>query len=213
MAFDYTTGVPNPPNSPSVDVVNMQQNTNTINSWVAVDHVGFNDGRGGTHLQSTYNTLLSASPTTSATQGAVFTNTIGSDIELMYRHKSNGSVVQLTGLAASLGYKGYQILPGGLIFQWGFVNGTHTPDFHFNPGDVGTAGNGRLVTFSIPFPNKIVNVTCNVNFNSNTAGSPSSGSAMIVAPNYFKTTLSDFEWQISGSGGSYTVFYWFAIGF
>lgn len=55
MSFTYTTGVPNPPNLPAIDVGPMQVNTNSINSIIAVDHVGFNTSGGGKHLKVTFN--------------------------------------------------------------------------------------------------------------------------------------------------------------
>ena len=53
-SFPYTTGIPNPPNDPSVDAPNMQTNTNTIASWVNIDHYGFGIGVGGKHQIVTF---------------------------------------------------------------------------------------------------------------------------------------------------------------
>jgi hypothetical protein len=61
MSFTYTTGIPNPPNDPSVDVPNMQTNTNTINSWTEVDHIGFNNGLAGQHTHITFPNVQSGS--------------------------------------------------------------------------------------------------------------------------------------------------------
>ena len=54
MTFPYTAGIPNPPNNPSQDVPVMQTNANTINSWVQVDHTGFNNANAGIHKQVTF---------------------------------------------------------------------------------------------------------------------------------------------------------------
>ena len=206
--FPYTDNVPNPPNSPSVDVVNMQRNTNSISGIIALDHVGFGVPNGGTHNQSTYNTLVSGNPTTSTTQGAVYTNTVGTDIELMYIHKDSLNPVQLTGPSSLSGFKGYQFLPGGLIIQWGFIKGTHGSDNHFNPGDSGS------VTFPLAFPNRIFTVNTTMNYNTDTGSVPASTSAFIISLDYAPTgtTQTGFNWTASGSGGSYTVFYWTALG-
>lgn len=51
MSFPYVRGVPNPPNNPSQDVGSMQNNTNTIDDWVKVDHIGFRESSGGHHKQ------------------------------------------------------------------------------------------------------------------------------------------------------------------
>ncbi len=207
-SFPYQNNVPNPPNSPSVDVVSMQTNTNSISGIIAVDHVGFGVPEGGTHNQSTYN--AGTDPTTLVTQGAVYTKTVGSDIELFYRHKSDGSVVQLTGVSSLSGFTGYQFLPGGLIIQWGFKNGPHGANHTFNPGDSGS------VTFPLMFPSRVFTITTNMNYNTDLGqpGVPANGSAMIVAIDYSAagTTQTGFNWQVAGSGGSYTVFYWTALG-
>ena len=63
MSFPYTTGIPNPPDNPSSDVSNMQTNTNTINSWVAVDHIGFNNAAGGLHKQVSFAINQASLPT------------------------------------------------------------------------------------------------------------------------------------------------------
>ena len=53
MSFPYTRGIPNPPVDPSVDAPNMQTNTNSIDDWTSVDHIGFNQSLGGQHSQVT----------------------------------------------------------------------------------------------------------------------------------------------------------------
>ena len=54
MSISYNLNIPNGPDNPSTDQPNMKTNTNSISSFVAVDHVGFNSSSGGTHLQTTY---------------------------------------------------------------------------------------------------------------------------------------------------------------
>lgn len=51
----YNPNVPNPPNNPSSDVGDMHTNAAAINTWVAVDHTGFNTGAipSGQHKQVT----------------------------------------------------------------------------------------------------------------------------------------------------------------
>ena len=205
--FTYDTNVPNPPNSPSVDVVNMQINTNSIAGIIATDHVGFGVPDGGTHNQSTYN--AGSNPATSATQGAVYTKTSGTDIELFYRHKSSGLVTQITGPQVVSGFTGYQFLPGGLILQWGFKNGTNDGVKHtFHPGDTGS------VTFPLMFPSRVFTVNTTMNYDTSTGSAPASTSAFIISLDYSAagTTQSGFDWKASGSGNSYTVFYWTALG-
>ena len=54
MSITYTTNIPLASNNPSNDQPNMQVNTNAINSWVQIDHVGFNASNGGEHKQVTF---------------------------------------------------------------------------------------------------------------------------------------------------------------
>lgn len=203
--FIYTRDIPDAAHNPSTDQPDMKINTDSIDDLIQVDHYSFNDNNGGFHKQSTY--VAQADPTTGVLQGATYTKNVGAGVtQLFYRRESNGTVIRLTG-DTSAGFNGYTFLPGGIIIQWGFQNGTHSGVNHtFNPGDTGTT------SFPITFPNQIFNVTTNVNFNSNTAGAPSASSALIIAPDYFNTNTSGFSWKAGGSGGSYTVFYWFAIG-
>jgi len=51
MTITYTNNIPLASNNPSNDQPNMQTNTNAINSWVQIDHVGFNASNGGQHKQ------------------------------------------------------------------------------------------------------------------------------------------------------------------
>jgi hypothetical protein len=63
MSFSYDGTIPNPPDDPADDVDQMQMNSASISSIIAVDHVGFNSlgpinappGSGGQHLQVTFN--------------------------------------------------------------------------------------------------------------------------------------------------------------
>ena len=54
MSITYTVNIPFASNNPSTDQPNMEQNTNAINSWVQIDHVGFNASNGGEHKQVTF---------------------------------------------------------------------------------------------------------------------------------------------------------------
>jgi hypothetical protein len=58
-SIPYTNNVPNPSNYPANDVNSMQQNTNSINSIVAIDHYTFADTNAGQHKQLTMPTITS----------------------------------------------------------------------------------------------------------------------------------------------------------
>lgn len=56
MSFNYNTGIPAAQNNPSNDQPNMLTNTDSINNWVQVDHIGFNDAvNSGKHKEVTLN--------------------------------------------------------------------------------------------------------------------------------------------------------------
>lgn len=107
MSFPYTTGLPNPPDNPSNDVSGMQQNTNTIDSYVAVDHVGFNNSAGGQHQQVTLpNNNTPSSP--AALASVIYTGpgtALNSASQLFY--VNSAITVQLSCVRA-----------------WGFITGT-----------------------------------------------------------------------------------------
>jgi hypothetical protein len=211
-ALPYTRGVPNPPNSPSSDVQSMQTNTNSAADIWQADHFAFAANDPGIHKQSRYETKVSSDVATTATQGAVYTKTINSVVELVYRQNSSATPIQLTGGSSLSGFIGYQFLPGGLILQWGFVFGSHDGGIKhtFAPGDTGT------VTFPFVFPSRVFTVQTTMNYNTDTSGgnTPASGSSFIISLDYSVagTTNASFDWRAAGSGGSYTVFYWTALG-
>ncbi len=74
MSFPYTTGIPNPTNSPQQDVPNMQINTNTISDWVAVDHVGFGNSTSGQHTKLTFPNVLAIPPAPTGDKSIIYTS-------------------------------------------------------------------------------------------------------------------------------------------
>lgn len=54
MSFPYNTDIPAANNDPSDDQPLMRQNTNSINSLIAVDHVTFGNATGGQHNKVTF---------------------------------------------------------------------------------------------------------------------------------------------------------------
>lgn len=76
-SFPYITGIPNPPNDPSVDAPNMQINTNTVNAWVQVDHIGFGVATGGKHNQVTFPGATTPAPGAQSGLTAVVQNLAG----------------------------------------------------------------------------------------------------------------------------------------
>ena len=117
--FTYNNNVPDAPNDPADDQPLMRVNTNSIASFLAVDHFGFNNNDGGTHEQCTFPARASG-PTTTSTQGAVYTKDVSGEIHLFYRRESDGAEIQLTTSQTPLqAQNGYSFLPGDILLQWG----------------------------------------------------------------------------------------------
>ena len=143
MSFPYNRNLPNPPDDPSEDVSGMRENAGTINSWVAIDHVGFNNSQGGYHNKATFIDQGSSSPSGVSMADVLYAKTVNSVVEL-WLQRATGSAIQLTNgnvLAAS---NGYSFLPGGLILQW-----LETP----------TSVGGTPFSFPLSFPTNVFAVT------------------------------------------------------
>jgi hypothetical protein len=104
------------------------------------------------------------------------------------------------GANQSLATSGHQVLPGGLIWQWGFV-----------AAGVGT-GNSDAVTFPIPFPTAVFNVQLTIQHA--TAGSSGGLDAAFLEDSVTTTGFTfSRRFEAGGSGGVSTQpTYWFAIG-
>lgn len=142
MSFTYTTGIPNPPNDPSQDVSGMQTNTNSISSWVDVDHVGFNNSLGGKHLQVTI-PAPQVAPTVTGAVGVVSTQALA-NTELFFTNATKNVQITNSSLTAS---SGQGMLPGGLQIRAGTGASTSL---------------GNPISISPPFPNGFISVVaCN----------------------------------------------------
>lgn len=181
--FIYVPNIPNAQNQVASDVPNMQINTNSIENWTAVDHIGYNtsNGQGGYH--NVIRVVPQGSdPSTISGIGQVYTKTVSSDQELFYK-SGGGAVTQLTisGVTPSPMPTGYSILPGGIIIQWG----------------VNTVGSGTtVVSFPISFPNNAFNLQI----------SPTQEPATYTA---LSTDFGLSSFKITTSGMK---FYWIVIG-
>jgi hypothetical protein len=71
MSFPYNPNIPAANNAPTNDQDPMQKNFNSINDWVAVDHVGFTTN-GGTHNRVTFNGF-NVPPTPASTNSVLYT--------------------------------------------------------------------------------------------------------------------------------------------
>lgn len=131
-AYSYNNGVPATNNDPSVDQPNMLINTQSINSIIATDHVGFNStgpagGIGGQHLQCTFNgNNVPSLPATLATLFANNQDGNGNNLPnglsqlFAYSGSAAQSQLQYTLNSSSTTY-GSVMLFGGLIMKFGTV--------------------------------------------------------------------------------------------
>lgn len=91
----FTLNAPNPDDSPAAQQAALSTNTNLINTFFGTDHVPFTDAvNQGEHKQITYTEPLSVAPVPVGTKAALYTATINSETELIY--KNSGNTYQLT---------------------------------------------------------------------------------------------------------------------
>jgi len=226
----YTTNIPFSSNNPSSDQPIMEQNTNSINSVMSVDHSAFNtsDSTGGYHaiihqpvtlqaITRSWNAVTRVfNPAVTNTSGlnqiiaANYTpDTLGgvADTQL-FGLTGAGGVSQLTG--NSVGTDGWCWL-GGILIQWGLVNGTHgSAPKNFNGGDTGAITFKNRVSGAIPFPSACFSVWTQFNYNSS-APSSTSGVGNVTIDT---TTITNtgFTWTAITNSAKYTQFFWIAIG-
>lgn len=208
----YNPGVPTGSIPLNQDYLNLQNNFTAADDIFGVNHIKFSNAT----AQKGYHTAIalvpqSPIPPAIVGYGQLYCRTLNdlySTDQTLYYKTGGDLVTQLTRnfQPDASSNQGYTFLPGGLVFQWGFVNGTKQADLHFDPGDNG------IVTFNVS----------NINFASTcfavwaqpmytSTGVPASTSASIIAIDRGFTNTA-FSWKIVGSGGSYTRFFWFAIG-
>ena len=99
----YIKDIPQPGDSPGVDSQPaFLENFRQLDSQYGTvgDHVAFEaTSNNGKHKKVTL-VDLAGDPITTATEGAVYTNTLGARIEAFYRYPSSGDITQLTWIKA-----------------------------------------------------------------------------------------------------------------
>src|SRR6185312_13346579 len=137
--FTYTTGIPATNNNPSTDQPNMLINTNSIDSLIQVDHVGFNTNGSGIHKQVRLGNQ--AAPGIGDGNADLYANNPIAQSWPFWQN-ANGITYQIIGAnanadAATASFAGYgafgtveshynmsagwTYLPGGMILQYGSV--------------------------------------------------------------------------------------------
>lgn len=227
----FQPGIPTGFLNLDVDYKNIQDNFQQLDTTFGVGHTTYsnNTAQNGYHtnIQMIPNSNTTTNPPNNqpviapaaiAGYGQLFSAEINDGInvdEALYWLSGGNKLTQLTRnftpVINASGSRGVTFLPGGYIFQWGFQRGTHGGGNQtFNPGDTGT------ITFSantpnIAFPNNFFTAWTQMDYDSG-IGVPASTSAFIISIDNGTQDKLHFDWAASGSGGSYTRFFWFALG-
>lgn len=205
--FTYDNTVPAANDDPSVDQTPMLQNAISIDSIIAVDHVGFNLLNGGYHTvihqtpQLADPAAIAGPPQINQVYSKAYTpDSTGAvaDSQLFTR-TALGGISQLTGNSSLA--DGWQWL-GGVLIQWGVVTQVFS-----SGGTSGTVTFKDRVAGAIPFPNNcfVVQTTPFI-----TVSNPGSQASIAIRSN----TLSKlkFDWRFQTGSTDYKGFYWIAIG-
>jgi|GEM_PF-2993840 len=207
MTFQYNPNIPNGPNSPSADQPLMQNNFNSLNAILGVDHYSFGqqsqanvgniDGR---HRQVSLPN--ETSPGVPAGTNTVLYSALYGTQNVLFQKNVVSDRPTNAGISTNAPI-GLSSIYGGAIVQWGFVNGTHSNN-HFEDGDTGT------VTFPIGFYNApfIVLATACFDSTSSTAGG---GAEIAIDLKFLSQTV--FKWKFFSGSNEYRRFFWYAIGY
>lgn len=188
MTFSYNANLPNPPDDPADDVSGMQVNAMSINSLVAVDHVGFNLAGGGRHNQVTFNSnnVPVAFPVTPPVMFTDLpTNHGGTPTTPEYFFYS-GTAAQSSAQYVLAG-SGSALLAGGIIMKWGTFTLNNTL--------------GLVVPFASAFPNNVFSIV----------GQSQSGGSTANQMAIFSATPANFTAQNPGLT-AVTIYNYIAIG-
>jgi hypothetical protein len=140
----YDVNIPIAANPPSTSPPGFQGNFSDNANLINIDHIGFKQGNGGCHRQTTYVNLL-APPTGLA--GAVTEYALGT--ELFFKRNTGGAPIQLTTSSGNpvAAATGQTFLPGGIILKWGTANNAN------NAVALGFPANAWNVQLTVANPN------------------------------------------------------------
>ena len=215
--FNFTLGVPNPPDDPSDNVADMQENNDNIAAIIDVDHVGFQQTNGGYHrivhqpifpIGGETDWVAAAGPVRTAIEATKIAGVnqvfalnytppfVGATTDTqLFSMTGQGGISQLTGSNAIA--NGGWCWFGGILAIWGF---NPLPVSPINPV-VFTA----VSPTTIPFPNACFQVFTTIQ---GTTFATATADIIITA-----VTPTQFSWvQTGGSRTNMTGFSWLAIG-
>lgn len=145
--YTYNTGIPDAPNNPSDDQPLMKTNTDSINSILNEDMIGFGNTNGGFHSKITY-VNQGSDPGSSSAQYIEYSKATSGSSEMYAQKDAVAASIQLTrGVPTTNANGSYSYLPGGFLIQWGSVT---------------AVSNAATVTFPITFTSAPTSVTATV---------------------------------------------------
>lgn len=231
MASTFQPNIPTGSVKLSLDYANIQGNFQQLDTSFGVDHTPFSvdiTGEPAGYHSSIHFTPVSTTATNPPNNNPIDdVPTVTPGFGQLFSAQTNDGfladtslfLLTGTGLVSKLtsnfspvaSTNGYTYLPGplsgGVVLQWGIVNGTHGVNGSFNNSDKGT------VTFSVSnksFPNNCFGVWAGVLYNTAVDVSPSSAANISIDLN----TLSNlkFDWVFSTDSARYYRFFWVALG-
>lgn len=141
--FPYSLNIPAEDHNPSDDQPDMQDNTNSINTIIGVDHFQFASAQAGFHQKSTY--IEGSDPGSAAGQYVQYSKAVAGSGELFVQKDGTATPIQVSrGVPATNGNGSFSYLPGGFLIQWGSQT---------------ASGNIATVTFPISFTSNPTSVT------------------------------------------------------
>jgi hypothetical protein len=191
LFLDYNANVPNGPDDPADDQPEMLTNTQSINTWTNVDHVGYNVINAGIHKQVRMRNQ--SAPGLGDGEGVLYAKLInGNSWPAWQNALGSFNLMQFAPLAAN---NGYIILPGSIVVEWGRLTG---------------------LSGAWPTTDQTLNLSGAITLSSlfsvyTTFIGPTSSSTGDICINQVNPT--NFHWQFTGSAlSSFDGFFWLAIG-
>jgi len=237
MNLGYNNAVPNGPDDPADDQPQMLLNTNSINSWTNIDHIGFNQNNGGYHR--IIHQPTNASSLTRSGVGATYTNqpsnitdvnqiiagvyttdaTVPSTDTQLFSLTSGNVLSQLTGQligtpGASIAFNDGFVWFSGILLQWGFVNTPGSGSFASGNATGEVIFKDRIPG-AISFPNNIFNIWAVPVWSSNGGPPATIGAGSVTASRSTsgdRSSKTQFDWSFNSVSTKYVGFTWVAIG-
>jgi hypothetical protein len=139
MTISYNLDIPDGPNNPSNDQPKMKTNTNSINTWTAIDHVEFGSAPAGSHKQTTFSSKNVPGAQTDPSS-VLYTNSgTASTVAQPFFRNQNGI---------------FQVSP---IKAWGLVNGATGAIISSQSSNVSTVVRNSAGNYSVTLTANSVN--------------------------------------------------------